>query len=68
MPKIIAKPAEAVAHAIESAVEKVKGRHHHSDKEAAGLEPVDGKREPEVEEQGKMPTPVAENGSIRKPD
>jgi hypothetical protein len=28
VPKIISKPAEAVAHVIESAVEKVTGRHH----------------------------------------
>lgn len=31
VPKIIAKPAEAVAHAFESAVDKVTGRHHELD-------------------------------------
>ncbi len=35
VPNIIAKPAGAVAHAFESAVEKVTGRHHPHDKESA---------------------------------
>jgi membrane protein DedA with SNARE-associated domain len=41
VPKIISKPAEAVAHAVEKAVEKVTGRHHHH-AEKAGSE-ADGK-------------------------
>lgn len=47
MPKIITKPAEAIGHAIESAVEKVTGRHHHDNPEgdeAAG-DPSDPKAE-----------------------
>lgn len=38
MPKIITKPAGAIGHAVESAVEKVTGRHHALDPAAGGHE------------------------------
>jgi membrane protein DedA with SNARE-associated domain len=57
MPKIITKPAGAIGHAMESAVEKVTGRHHPLDKEAgeAGLTkgvvlPESGDGKPEREQ------------------
>jgi membrane protein DedA with SNARE-associated domain len=48
MPKIITKPAEAIGHAIETAVEKVTGRHHHSDKESVGGTQETGDRRQET--------------------
>jgi membrane protein DedA with SNARE-associated domain len=42
VPKIIAKPAGAIGHAIESAVEKVTGRHHHHDKPEGGGQKAEG--------------------------
>jgi membrane protein DedA with SNARE-associated domain len=47
VPAIISKPAEAVAHAVEMAVDKVTGRHHHSEKES-----VDRSQETEDKNQG----------------
>jgi membrane protein DedA with SNARE-associated domain len=65
VPKILAKPAGAVAHAIESAVEKVTGRHHHPDMETELHESADGTHEPRDGKPGtaghatgRSPTPV----------
>jgi VTT domain len=52
MPKIITKPAGAIGHAVESAVDKVTGRHHPSEKEpvGGGQGTGDGKATPEPSE------------------
>jgi membrane protein DedA with SNARE-associated domain len=62
VPKYISKPAGAVAHAIETAVEKVTGRHHHADKEPGGREHEHADGHPHdshagVEPDGKAPSP-----------
>ena len=46
VPQIIAKPAGAIGHAIESAVESVTGRHH-GEKEAGDRKPEPGPEKPE---------------------
>jgi membrane protein DedA with SNARE-associated domain len=73
MPKLITKPAGAIGHAIESAVEKVKGRHHPTDKETSdsGQGTGDGKSTTEPGEGARQtasadgkPSPSAEQGRI----
>jgi membrane protein DedA with SNARE-associated domain len=78
VPTIIAKPAGAVAHAIESAVEKVTGRHHHMEKEPGEKEDrrpetgdrrqeaVDGKQQAGEAVNTPAPTPAAAEGQIRR--
>ena len=50
MPKIISKPAGAIGHAIESAVEKVKGRHQSSDPDIGDTMEENGARAQETED------------------
>jgi len=73
MPKLITKPAGAIGHAIESAVEKVKGRHHPTDKETSdsGQGIGDGKPATEAGEGARQtagadgkPSPSTEQGRI----
>ena len=78
VPTIIAKPAGAVAHAFESAVEKVTGRHHHAEKEPGEKndrrletgdrkqETVDGKQQSGEAVNTPTPTPAAAEGQIRR--
>jgi len=52
VPSIISKPAEAVAHAVEKAVEKVTGRHHHPEEAGeASQESEDKAHDPEARAQ-----------------
>jgi membrane protein DedA with SNARE-associated domain len=53
MPTIISKPAGAVAHAIESAVEKVTGRHHHGTHESGAGSQESGDRRQETGDRGR---------------
>src|SRR5262249_52562408 len=50
VPKIIAAPAGAVAHAVEKAVEKVTGRHHAKGSGVVGQEATERKPEPDTAE------------------
>ena len=64
VPNIIAKPAGAVAHVFESAVEKVTGRHHPHDKESAERGPetrtqMDGKHPPGESVNTPSPAPTS---------
>jgi membrane protein DedA with SNARE-associated domain len=75
VPKIISKPAGAVAHAIESAVEKVTGRHHQNEKEAAdrghevgGKRPETGDRRPDADSATAAPTASADGAARRASD
>lgn len=70
VPKIIAKPAGAIGHAIESAVDKVTGRHHHPDQEpgADGQEPGDGKHDGEHTAPDRTPAAIENKPSAPASD
>jgi membrane protein DedA with SNARE-associated domain len=61
VPKIISKPAGAIGHAVESAVEKVTGRHQLAD----GEQPESGNGEAEMPELA--PSSTTANGSAAPP-
>jgi hypothetical protein len=58
VPKIISKPAGAIGHAVESAVEKVTGRHHLPEKELGGTPAGTGKSAHESTEGVRQPAIV----------
>lgn len=59
VPMIISKPAGAVAHAIESAVEKVTGRHHEKDEAEAGQHNSGSPLDSAKSEVGTSPPPIS---------
>jgi len=67
VPKIISKPAGAIGHVIESAVEKVTGRHHAADQESGdrGQEPEDKKQTADSGETA--PAPAADGRASAPP-
>jgi membrane protein DedA with SNARE-associated domain len=66
MPKIISKPAGAVAHAIESAVEKVTGRHHHSAEESGDKKQGSGDRSQESEDSKQETGDRSQESGVRR--
>jgi hypothetical protein len=63
VPKIIAKPAGAIGHAVESAVEKVTGRHQPVEGAGGKVEAGDGK----AERSELTPSSTSVNGSASPP-